>query len=418
MTRIVIVGAGAAGLMASITAAEKGAGEVVLVDTARKPGAKILISGGGRCNVTNESVAESDYWGGPRTFVRRILRRFPAQAARRFFEDSGVPLRAEPLGKLFPVSNRAKDVLDALLVRAARAGVTLVPGVRVREVVPIERRFRIRTDHEPLLADRLVLATGGLSLPKTGSDGWGMDTAGALGHRIVPTTPALVPLLLGGAFHEALAGISHPAQLRLRRGKRLAEKISGSLLWTHFGVSGPAPLDLSRHVARAALDQEGTRVELNLFPELDFEAVENKLLEEGRPHPNRTVVRLLRQWFPERLAAAVAELAEVDAGTKWSALGREPRRRLVRALTEQELPVIGDRGYGFAEATAGGVDLAEVDAGTLESRIWPGLFFAGEILDVDGRLGGFNFQWAWSSGFVAGSALVDGTRLNSPGEPG
>src|SRR6266540_3134361 len=253
---IAIVGAGAAGLATAIFARRAGpALRVALLDGAPKPGAKILVSGGGRCNVTNTVVAETDFWGGKRTVVRRVLRALPVDETVDFFRDLGVPLHEEAGGKLFPDSNRARDVLDALLSGVADAGATLETGTRVRSVAPAGDGFVLDTSRGPLAAGRVVLATGGRSLPKTGSDGGGYEIARALGHTLVAPTPALAPLVLetGTAYsiHNGLSGIAIDGELSIWIDGALATRLSGALLWTHFGISGPVVFNASRHWARA-----------------------------------------------------------------------------------------------------------------------------------------------------------------------
>jgi hypothetical protein len=368
-----IVGAGAAGLAAGIFAARRGA-RVTIFDGAAKIGAKILISGGGRCNVTNAAVTEKDFWGGSSNVVRRVLKAFPVERTRAFFQELGVSLHEEEDGKLFPDTHSARTVLEALLREAERTGKVL-PGHRVTRVRP---GFPIVTSRGEFRADRVILATGGKSLPKTGSDGGGYALAEALGHSIVPTTPGLDPLLLDGDFHVALSGISHEVELSLG-----TFKVRGPMLWTHFGISGPAALNLSRHWHRSP-----GPVTANLLPGRTFESAD-RLLQDTP----------LKRLLPARVAEAV--IARLGVNPKL----REDRRKLVKALLAWPLPVRGGRGYNYAEVTAGGVPLDEIDPSTMESRKCPGLHLIGEILDVDGRLGGFNFQWAWSSAWVAASSL-------------
>jgi len=409
-TPVVIVGAGAAGLATAIFAARRlGPGRVLLLDTARRPGAKILVSGGGRCNVTNREVTERDFSGGPPHLVRRVLRAFTTAEAVAFFRDMGVVLHEEEDGKLFPDTHRARTVLDSLLVEAARRGVELRGGVRVDGVEREQRcegRFVVRAGGALVRARRVVLATGGLSLPKTGSDGGGYALARRLGHSLVSTTPALVPLVLEGHGHEALSGVSHPVELRLGGGSFRPTRIRGAMLWTHFGVSGPAVLDVSRHLLRARLEGEHPRLVANLLPGEDAAGLARLLVAASRTRPRAGVRSVLDGRMPASVLDAVAKEVGVAPSVPGGQLPREQRRRVVLALTERDLAVRDSRGYNFAEVTAGGVPLAEVDLRTMESRKCPGLHLVGEILDVDGRLGGFNFQWAWSSGFVAGEAIA------------
>jgi hypothetical protein len=404
---IAIVGAGAAGLATAIFAARRGAaGSIVALDGAPRLGAKILVSGGARCNVTNNTVTERDFAGGNPNVIRRILRSFPADRAAVFFREIGVPLHEEPDGKLFPDSNRSRTVLEALVAEAGRRRVELRTSCRVRGVSRTARGFRIDTSRGAIDAAQVVLATGGLSLPKTGSDGAGYAMAQAFGHTLVARTPALVPLVLQGSFHKALAGVAHEAEVTVRPEGARAIVRRGSLLWTHFGASGPVVLDVSRSWHRAVEEGRPVRVSASLVPGRRFEEVEGGLLDEAAANPHLQVKGALGNWLPASVAAAVPACLGVGPETRLSQLTREDRRQLVRGLLDFPLAVTASRGYGYAEVTAGGVRLEEIDPGTMASRRCPGLFLVGEILDVDGRIGGFNFQWAWSTGWVAAGGLA------------
>ena len=403
---IAVVGAGAAGLAAAIFAARRGVtAPILLFEGAQRPGAKILVSGGSRCNVTNAFVSERDFSGSSLHLVKRVLRAFGVDETVSFFSEIGVPLHEEEHGKLFPDANRAKVVLQALLDEAERRGVRLLAGERVLEVKARGDGYSVRTSRGEHAVARVVLATGGLSLPKTGSDGFGLELARGFGHSLVATTPALVPLLLGGSFHAPLSGVAHEVELVVRDAGRRPIRRTGSLLWTHFGVSGPVVLDVSRAYLRAGLEGGSPVLEVNLLPGRDFAWVERELVRLASEAPRTSVARALARQLPQAVAQAVA----AEAGCGDATLGRltrEERRALVRGIVERRLPVEGDRGYSFAEVTAGGVPLAEVDTATMQSKRKPGLFLVGEMLDVDGRIGGFNFQWAWSSGWVAAGGLA------------
>jgi predicted Rossmann fold flavoprotein len=400
---VAVVGAGAAGLMAAIEAARAGA-TVVVLDGARTLGAKILVSGGGRCNVTHHAVDETAFAGSTRPAIRKVLRRYDVPQTVRFFEGLGVALKREDTGKLFPVSDRARTVLEALLRAAREAGVTLRHPWRVQAIEPAASGFVLRSDTgQALEAARVVLATGGRSLPRTGSDGHGYALARTLGHTVTPRVwPALVPLTLpAGHPFRGLAGVAAPARLEVRTGSgRPLVAFEGALLCTHFGLSGPVVLDVSRYWTDARLDDPAATLVADWTPARPGHGVDADLRALG---PG-TVAARLERWVPERLARALCALASVDPGRRGHRLTREERGRLVRALRELPLPVTGDRGFNFAEVTAGGVPLAELRLETMESRRCPGLFLCGEMLDVDGRIGGFNFQWAWASGHVAGVA--------------
>ena len=404
----IVVGAGAAGLATAIFAARAApALRVVVLDGARKIGAKILVSGGSRCNVTNRVVTERDFWGGPSRLVAHVLRAFPAGRATRFFEELGVPLHDEEDGKLFPDSNSARTVLEALLSETARLGVTIETGSRVVSARHDGQRFLVECASGHTVAARaVVLATGGRSLPKSGSDGFGYQLAAGFGHSCVPTTPALAPLLLRGSTHAELAGVSHPAALTLRIAGRTRVRLEGALLWTHFGMSGPVVLNLSRHWHRAALAGQPGDVRLSLLPDETFDSLERRLIDDAGSRPRAQVATVLGGWVPHAVATAWLARVGLDRDTTMAHVSRDDRRRLAHALLDSALEVADSRGYSYAEVTAGGVPLDEIDTATMESRRQRGLFFTGEILDVDGRLGGFNFQWAWSSGWVAGHAIA------------
>jgi hypothetical protein len=404
--RVAVVGAGAAGLMAAIQAARRGAcREVISLDGARTLGAKILISGGGRCNVTHHAVDETAFAGSTRPAIRKVLRRFDVAATVEFFEAQGVALKREETGKLFPVGDRARTVVDALLCAAREAGVAVRHPWRVEAVERAGGAFRLHTAAgEPLEAERVVLASGGRSLPKTGSDGHGYAIARSLGHSITPRVfPGLVPLTLPRDHPLcSLSGLSVPARLEVRAasGRRRAQ-IEGSLLCTHFGLSGPAALDISRYWIDARFEDPGATLVVCWLPVGAPGALDEALRGLGSGTPGG----LLAQWLPDRLARALCTLAGVDPGRSGHQLTRQERTALARGVFEMPMPVTGDRGFGYAEVTAGGVPLSEIRLETMESRVCPGLYLCGEICDVDGRIGGFNFQWAWASGYVAGVSV-------------
>ena len=415
---VVIVGGGAAGLATSIFC-KRHAGDlrVICLDGARRVGTKILVSGGSRCNVTNRTVSERDFWGGSSRIVRSVLRAFPVEKTIRFFREIGVDLHEEENGKLFPDSNSSRTVVESLLREMTRLGVDLRCGERVVAVRRDGDAFRVTTSSGREFGARaVVLATGGRALPKSGSDGGGYTLAARLGHGYVPTTPALAPLLLEGERHAELSGVAVPARLTVRVEGKPDVKLDGALLWTHFGASGPVVLDASRHWHRARLDARAVDVLLSFCPGETFESLDAWLLDMARTRARALVATVLAT----RLPAAVAESCVRAAGLErvtMAHLAKEERRRLIQLLLATPLSIVDSRGYAFAEATAGGVPLDEIDAASMASLRCPGLYLVGEILDVDGRLGGFNFQWAWSSAWVAGRALASALQTNRTNAP-
>ncbi len=409
---VAIAGAGAAGLMAAIWAGRSRPGlRIIALDGASKLGAKILVAGGGRCNVTHDVVTESDYAGAPRSEIRRVLRRFGVADTVAFFQALGVTLKREETGKLFPVSDDARTVLNALLRAARDAGAELRHPARVEEVIRTEQGFRLAGPWGVLACRQLILATGGRALPKSGSDGGGYRLAQALGHTLTPRIfPALVPLQLpGGHPLTAISGLATPVTLtvQLPSGKRAAE-MSGALLCTHFGLSGPAAMDISRWWSDARADDPAARLLINWLPARSAESIDEELRQLGKLAP---LGWLRRQGLPDRLARTLYELAELPDELSAAQWTREQRRALLQTVTAFPAPVIGDRGWHAAETTAGGVPLHELDLRTMASKRCPGLYLCGEICDVDGRIGGYNFQWAWAGGFVAGTAAAQAAGI-------
>lgn len=396
----VVVGAGAAGTVAAIFAARAGR-RTLLLERTRDGGRKILISGGGRCNVLPSELSPERYvTASSRNSLKKLLLSWPLSDQRRFFEEEvGLPLVLEPeTGKMFPAGNRAREVRDGLLALAERSGAELRFGTTVVGL-------RAATDGGWMVlgeggleidAAAVVLATGGFSVPATGSDGTGLRIARQLGHGLHETYPALAPLTADPPVHAPLAGVSLPVRIEapLSKGSFAAE---GGFLFTHRGYSGPAALNVS-HLATLA-KRRGEPQPLRVrWTGLDADAWDALLRD---PAPGG-VGALVRRHLPQRLADALVEEAGVDPERPRSQLRRDERQRLVDALSRYPLPWTGDEGYRKAEVTGGGVPLGEVDPRTLESRVAPGLFLCGEMLDCFGPIGGYNFAWAWATGRLAG----------------
>lgn len=447
-THIAIIGGGAAGMMAAIFAARSassgapsgGGTRVAVFDGAKKLGAKVLIAGGGRCNVTHDVVNPADYFGGTsRNTVKKILKSFSVKETKAFFHELGVVLKREDTGKLFPTTDKSRTVLDALQRAMSNAGVEVFTDHRVTNlqvaggtgILPVnpphhrqdacatvKRHFMIQTSRGPFTADRVIFATGGKALPASGSDGGGYEIVQRLGHTVTETWPALVPLLLeetpkGPHFLTTLSGIALDCELTLagHTGKTLYKQ-PGPLLFTHFGLSGPAAMDMSRHL-QDYLEHSPHKLTANFCPGQSFEQLEQHWLDAAKQHPNRNVATQLRSLgeqgnhFPDRFATALlTKYLGLEPDLPLSRLSRDDRRALCHALTALPLPVVGDRGYKYAEVTAGGVPMAEVTTATMASKPCEGLYLCGEVLDVDGRIGGYNFQWAWCTGRLAGLAAA------------
>ncbi|NNF29468.1 MAG: aminoacetone oxidase family FAD-binding enzyme [Gemmatimonadetes bacterium] len=403
-TPIVVVGAGAAGLVAALFAARSG-GDVVLVEGTKDGGRKILISGGGRCNILPSEAAPRRYVtdSSPNS-LRKMLRSWPLQEQIDFFEgELGLRLvREEETGKLFPETNRARDVRDGLVARVREAGARIWFGTRVTDIRPGDAGQVVSFDVAPdLVASAVILATGGLSVPATGSDGVGLSIAERLGHRVHPTYPALTPLTADPTPHAGLAGISLRVGIRAP-GTKPGFSTHDGFLFTHRGWSGPAVLDASHLAIRGRSD--GSRQPLEIQWTESDAAHWDRALQDGKG----TVRSCLAGELPRRLAEQLCGEAEIPVDASLATLRREDRRRLVDLLTRYDLPWTGDEGYKKAEVTGGGVALSEVDPVTMESRRAPGIFLCGEILDAFGPIGGHNFLWAWATGRAAGVAAGSG----------
>lgn len=401
---LVIVGAGAAGLMAGIQAARRRPGlDLLVVDSRERPGAKIRVSGGGRCNLSHVRVDKSDFQSGAPGQVAAVLKAFPVAETLDFFRSLGLPLHEAANGRIYPASECADDVLEALLGEARRLGLRWRKPFPVDRLSPRDGGYLLSSAADSLWAPRLILAAGGRSLPKSGSDGSGLRLAEQLGLVVAgPLVPGLAPLRLAdGHPLRELAGVTAGVELRLGG---LPGRWRGELLCTHFGLSGPVVLDVSRHVLHEQALGRDRPLRVDWLPGRPEDWVRRRLLSRA---DSPRVAGTLRDWLPARLATTLLALAGLPEHQTSSQLDRTSRERLLHVLKALELPIQGARSWHHAECTAGGVDLAELDSSSLECRRYPALHICGELCDVDGRLGGFNFQWAWSSGAVAGRAAAE-----------
>jgi len=404
---VVVAGAGAAGLMAAISAAENGQ-RVLLLEKNRKPGVKILMSGGTRCNLTHatDNAGIVAAYGPPGRFLHSALAAFSVQDTLDFFEAEGVATKIEDTGKIFPVSNKALDVLEALLGRMRRSGAILALEEPLRDLLQADGEFQVTTTRRQITARRVILTTGGQSYPGCGTTGDGYNIAARFGHTIITPRPALVPITLNAPWTGELRGVTLPnIALRIVEGDRELVTGRGSLLFAHFGLTGPVVLDASRVVSGHSRPQS-LSVELDFLPTKKEPAVDEWLRLETAREGRKQLAAVLAGLLPRGLAETLVAQAGLPADRKAAALPRSERARLVNALKRMRLPVTGTLGFGKAEVTAGGVALAEVDSRTMQSRLVPGLHIAGELLDLDGPIGGYNFQAAWSTGWLAGASAA------------
>jgi len=405
MWDVIVAGAGAAGLMAAIRAAERGR-RTLLLEKNRKPGVKILMSGGTRCNITHDSDERGivTAYGPPGRFLHSALAAFGVQDTLDFFAVEGVPTKIEETGKIFPVSNKALDVLNALLARLRRSGATLALAEPLRDLSRNESGFALITPARTIFAPKVIITTGGRSYPGSGTTGDGYALAAKFGHAIVPPRPALVPITINAPWTAELRGVTLPdVGVQVLEGSNELAARRGSLLFAHFGLSGPVILDVSRavsgHPAPASL-----LLEIDLLPAVVEAEVDEWLRAQSLAQGKKQLAVVLAEKLPRRLCDALLVQLVMAADRRAAGLSRADRTRLVSSLKRLRLPIRGALGFEKAEVTAGGVALAEVDSRDMQSKLVPGLYLAGEVLDLDGPIGGYNFQAAWSTGWLAGDS--------------
>jgi len=418
---VVVVGAGAAGLLAAARSAERGR-RTLLLEKNRKPGVKILMSGGTRCNITHDCDAAGIIaaFGSAGPFLHSPLAALGPRQLIELLNDEGLATKVEPGGKIFPRSDRAADVLNALLHRLERSGAELALGEGVQRIERVGDGFRVETERQAIDCEKLVVTTGGKSYPGCGTTGDGYGWMAALGHTIRRPRPALVPLTSDEPWIRQLSGVTIPdVSLRVvdphviepagrRRRGRLPPGVlierRGSMLFTHFGLSGPVVLDVSRAVTAVVRPRE-LKLVADFLPDKDADELDTQLRAVAATDGKRAVAGIVADRLPRRLVEALFHLEAIPIDRRAAELTKVERVQLIERVTRCEIRVTGSRGFEKAEVTAGGVSLAEVDSRTMESKLVPNLFLAGEILDLDGFIGGYNFQAAFSTGWLAGESV-------------
>jgi predicted Rossmann fold flavoprotein len=422
---VIVVGAGAAGLIAAARSAERGC-RVLLLEKNRKPGVKILMSGGTRCNITHSTDAKGIVaaYGTQGRFLHSALAALGPQDVIELFHAEGVLTKVEATGKVFPVSDRALDVQQALLRRLARTAAVMKIQTGVREIrqddtgrfivhCQLDRDSAEPNSNDPVCVDyvatKLILTTGGKSYPGCGTTGDGYLWATEFGHQVVQPRPALVPLVSPAEWVRSLSGVTLPDVIlkifTAEQSKPLLQ-CRNSLLLTHVGLSGPVALNISR-VVNGPWPVESLRLQCDFLPDVTESNLLDQFASAARDQGNSTVFAFCAEQLPRRLIEALFALINLPLARKWAELSKAERQRLIQTLKQQGIPLSGTLGFEKAEVTAGGVTLNEVDSRTMQSKLVPNLYFAGEILDLDGPIGGFNFQAAFSTGWLAGSAVSE-----------
>lgn len=400
--RVVIIGGGAAGLAAAVAAARAGA-SVRILDHMDRVGRKILSTGNGRCNYTNAAMGPEKFYSGHIAAVREILRQYPTNRILDFFEGIGV-VPAERDGYYYPASGQAASVLDCLRSECAGLGVEICCQTAVKSAERSGNRFHIKTDVEDVFCDRLILACGGKAAPFTGSDGSGYELARRLGHRVIEPFPALTALRTDGTRCKALSGVRVRAAVELYVDGQRKAADSGELQWTENGLSGIVVFQISRLAVEALRGKRHVEVQIDFQPDRE----KGETIAFLRKRRNLLGQKELQEWgiglFHRKLWQQLVREAGLPPSIKAGALSDNDERKLVRVITGFRVPVTGYLGFDRAQTTAGGIDLREFVPQTMESRRIPGLYMAGEMLDVDGICGGYNLHWAWASGLAAGRA--------------
>ena len=422
---VIVIGAGPAGMMAAIRSAELGK-RTLLIERNRKLGVKILISGGSRCNVTHQTDCQGivDAFGRNGRFLHSALSRFSPTDTVRMLADEGVGIKTEPNGKIFPATDKALDVQQALIRRLERSGCQVANLTRVIGLETTPVGFRVISEQGEYLGGKLIVTTGGKSYPGCGTTGDGYQWMAAWGHTIVPPHPALVPLkspvpwlpdLSGIALQDAQAfvvpadGLPTETDLAARYNfvrKRCLMQRRAPLLFTHVGVSGPAPMDVSKAFSQAE-DLSRVAMVIDLLPEFDVAALESRWDQAVQSHAKKQILRLGQILLagtevPLRLWETLLQLSEVSTERPVSEIKKTENSKLLSGLKTLVVPISGTLGFAKAEVTTGGVKLSEVDSKTMASKLVPNLYIAGELLDLDGWIGGYNFQSAFATGWVAG----------------
>lgn len=402
-TEIVVIGGGAAGMMAALAAREKGA-EVTLLEPNEKLGRKLYITGKGRCNLTNDCNPETVLRNVPNNtrFLYSAVNQFPPTAVKEYFENLGVPLKTERGGRVFPLSDKAADVIDALFMALRRNHVKIIKAQAEQLIVNQGAVSAVQTSKGPIICQAVILATGGVSYPLTGSTGDGHRIAADLGHTILPLRPSLIPLVEDGTICSRMQGLSlRNVMLTVKnKKKKIVFQEQGELLFTHFGLSGPLVLSASAHMRDYDSDRYVAIIDLK--PALDEQKLEERILRDFSAQPNRIFQNVLEGLLPRLMIPVILDLTKISGETKVHLVTKQQRKQLVEILKNFRIDVLEPRPIEEAIITAGGVKTGEIQPGTMMSKKVSGLFFAGELIDVDAYTGGFNLQIAWCTGRVAG----------------
>jgi hypothetical protein len=403
--KIAIIGGGASGLMAAITAARLG-GNVTVYEHNSSVGKKILASGNGRCNIINTTTTADDYFGTDPHFTTYALEQLPFIDFINFCHSIGLLLDIKDDGRCYPLSNEAKAVLYALSSAAKDAGVKILPDKKVTHISKENDSFVVHTDHEKMKYDRVLIATGSQAAPQLGSRDDGYHFGTAFGHTIAPTYPSLVQLHLNSKIHHKMAGVKTFAEVTLYINNKEVQKVQGDILFASYGISGLAILDISQKASLALLKNQAVTLSLNLLPRFTAKELSNIFQQVITAVPNHTLETVLGGLIPAKTVSYLCEAAVINPIKSISMLTPKEIAKLTELIQNWKFEVNGIHGFKHAEVSGGGIATKDINAQTMESKLINGLYFAGEVLDIVGRRGGYNFNFAWASGMIAGKEMV------------
>lgn len=401
--RVIVIGGGASGMLAAIVARRQGA-EVTILERNPRIGKKILATGNGRCNFTNINADVSYYHGNNPKFVYSALSKFNSYDTIDFFEKLGIAHKVEDLGKVFPMSDQASSVLDVLLYELNQIGVDIICDSYVKNIAKGKEGFQVELEGGSIFkGDSVIITTGGKAMPSTGSDGNGFKLAAKLGHTITDIFPGLVQLKLEGSFFKQIQGVKFVGTAEIIHENKSIVQDRGDILFANYGVSGPPILQISRKAGEFINENKEVILKITIIDTMSKDDIKNLMVERFKQATAKTVEFSLVGLINKRLIPILLKEAGIqDLKCPVANLTNQEKDSIIEILTDWRFRVDGTRSWPSAQVTAGGVDTNEINQSTMESKLIDGLFFAGEIIDIDGQCGGFNLQWAWSSGFVAG----------------
>lgn len=403
--KVAIIGGGASGLMAAITAARLG-GDVTVYEHNSSVGKKILASGNGRCNIINTTATADDYFGNDSNFVTYALKQLSFAHFINFCHSIGLLLDIKDDGRCYPLSNEAKAVLYALGSAAKDAGVKILVDKKVTKISKLQEDFIVHTDHEKMNYDKILITTGSQAAPQLGASEDGYHFASAFGHAIIPTYPSLVQLHLNSKIHHKMAGVKTFAEVTLYVNSKEVQKVQGDILFASYGISGLAILDISQKASLALLNNYKVMLSINLLPRYKEQELSKTFDQLITAVPNYTLETILGGLVPAKTVSYLCESAVINPAKVVSMLTPKEITKLTEHIQNWKFEVNGTHGFKHAEVSGGGVATKEVNSKTMESKLISGLYFAGEVLDIVGRRGGYNFNFAWASGMIAGKEMV------------